>query len=62
MLKVGSEKELLELSERAKRTLPAALIKDAGRTQIEQGSVTCVGIGPAPENEIDKFTKDLKLL
>ncbi len=62
VVKVGSEKELLELFERVRKILPAALIKDAGRTQIEKGSATCVGIGPAPENEIDKFTKDLKLL
>ncbi|HLC80007.1 MAG TPA: peptidyl-tRNA hydrolase Pth2 [archaeon] len=62
VLKVNSKKELLELFERAKRQIPTALIKDAGKTQIEAGEPTCVGIGPAAENEIDKFTKDLKLL
>ena len=38
------------------------MITDAGRTQIEPGSQTCVGIGPAPESEIDKVTGGLKML
>ncbi len=62
VLKVQSEKELLELFMAAKRELPCALIKDAGLTQIESGSATAVGIGPAEESKIDKFTKELKLL
>ena len=62
VLKIGSEKELLELFEKAKKKLPCALIVDAGRTQIESGSKTCLGIGPAPEEKIDEFTKKLKLL
>jgi len=62
VLKVQSEKELLELFMRAKRELPCALIKDAGLTQIESGTATAVGIGPAEESKIDKFTKGLKLL
>lgn len=62
VVKVNSRKELLELFERTKKVLPAALIKDAGKTQVEPGEPTCIGIGPAPEAEINKFTKDLKLL
>ena len=62
VLKVKSKEELIDLFQRAKRTLPTALIKDAGHTQIEPGSETCIAIGPAPEAEINKFTKDLKLL
>src|SRR3989344_3336200 len=62
VVKVDSRSELLELFESARKILPAALIKDAGLTQIEAGEPTCVGIGPAPQNEIDKFTKGLKLL
>ena len=45
-----------------KKILPCALIKDAGRTQIEPGTITALGIGPALESDIDKYTKDLKLL
>ena len=62
VLKVDSEKELLELFENSKKTLPAALIKDAGHTQVEEGTITCMAIGPGPEAEINKFTKGMKLL
>lgn len=62
VLKAPGKKELLDIFMKAKRTLPAALIKDAGRTQIEAGEETCVAIGPAPAPEINKIVKDLKLL
>ncbi|MDD5148817.1 MAG: peptidyl-tRNA hydrolase Pth2 [Candidatus ainarchaeum sp.] len=62
VLKVSSKKELLELFERLKKKFPVALIKDAGRTQVEPGEATCIGIGPVEEKEIDLFVKDLKLL
>ena len=62
VLKVQSKQELVELFERVKGVLPAALIKDAGKTQIAPGEITAVGIGPAPEVEIDKFTNELDLL
>jgi PTH2 family peptidyl-tRNA hydrolase len=42
--------------------LPWSEVIDAGHTQIEPGTVTCISIGPAPEEMIDKITKDLKLL
>lgn len=58
-----NEEMLLQVYADAKKAnLPAALIRDAGRTQIPPGTLTCVGIGPAPEEDIDKITKDLKLL
>ena len=62
VLKVNSEKELLELFMQIKKIIPTALIRDAGRTQVEPGSITCIGIGPAKEEEINKFTGKLKLL
>lgn len=62
VVRADSEKEILELFEKAKRTMPCALIKDAGRTQIQAGSITALAIGPWPEQEIDKLTKPLKLL
>ena len=62
VVKIEGDAELLGLFERVKNILPCALIRDAGRTQIEEGSLTCLGIGPAPEPEINKFTKELKLL
>jgi len=62
VLKVGSEKELLELFERMKQEIPCALIRDAGHTQIEPGTITCFGAGPADEELIDKYAKGLRLL
>jgi PTH2 family peptidyl-tRNA hydrolase len=62
VLKVSSEKELLELFVTLKRKFPTVLIRDAGRTQIESGSPTCIGIGPVPEHEIDYYIGHLKLL
>lgn len=41
--------------------LIAALIRDAGRTQIAAGSITVLGIGPGPCKEIDRITGGLKL-
>ncbi len=63
VLKVGSESELDELYKMARRAkLPAALVADRGLTQVEPGTVTCLGIGPAPDTEIDVVTGKLKLL
>lgn len=63
VLKAYSDRELVELFEKAKRKkLPCALIRDAGRTQIPAGSITACAIGPALEEEIDEITGQLKLL
>ncbi len=62
VLKVSGEKELVEIFMSAKRAkIPAALIRDAGKTQLEPGTTTCVGIGPAEDEEIDKVCGKLKL-
>jgi len=62
-LKVPSEKELSELEDAADDLgLPHALIADRGLTEIPEGTVTCIGIGPAPVNLIDRLTGKLKLL
>jgi PTH2 family peptidyl-tRNA hydrolase len=42
--------------------LPYSEVTDAGHTQIAPGTVTCISIGPAPEEQIDRITGDLKLL
>lgn len=63
VLKVSSERELMELYSVIKSTaLPCSLITDAGHTQIEPSTRTCLGIGPGSDEEIDRLTGDLKLL
>ena len=63
VVKVKDEKELIELESQAKILgLPTALIVDRGLTEIPPGTVTCLGIGPAPAEQIDKITGKLPLL
>jgi len=62
VLKVESLDELLKLYETLKKELPAELIKDAGHTQVEPGTITVMGVGPCPEAKIDKYLGHLKLL
>ncbi|RLE62938.1 MAG: peptidyl-tRNA hydrolase [Thermoprotei archaeon] len=63
VLKVKSEEELIEIYTRAKNAdLPVSLITDMGLTEIPPGTRTAVGIGPAPEELIDRITGHLKLL
>lgn len=59
---VKDERELVDLFEKIKKEIPAALIKDAGHTQVAPGTITAVGIGPWNEKKIDEFTGKLKLL
>ncbi len=63
VLKVSSLGELEELESLCYRLrLPCALVRDAGHTEIEPGTMTCLGIGPAEEDKIDKVTGSLKPL
>ena len=62
VLKAAGEPELLALFDRMKREIPCALIRDAGHTQVEPGSITCFAAGPARDEEIDRHTKGMKLL
>ncbi|MHA1590259.1 MAG: peptidyl-tRNA hydrolase Pth2 [Candidatus Njordarchaeales archaeon] len=63
VVKVKSLEELLKVYNQAKKlSLPCVLIRDAGLTVVPPGTVTCVGIGPAPAELVDKVTKRLKLL
>jgi len=61
-VKAKSEEELLRLIQKAKTLhLPYALICDRGLTELPPNTITCVGIGPAPSNQIDKITGNLPL-
>jgi PTH2 family peptidyl-tRNA hydrolase len=63
VVKVTSLDELEKIKKHAiSLDLPWSEVTDAGHTQIAPGTVTCISIGPAPEETVDKVTKDLKLL
>jgi len=61
---VNSEKELTEIYQKAADAgLPCSLIKDAGLTEFGGvPTLTCCGIGPAPEDQVDQITGELPLL
>ncbi len=63
VLKVANLEEMIRYKNEANSCgLYTTMICDAGRTQIDPGTYTCVGIGPAPCSELDKVTGDLKML
>jgi len=63
VVKVGGERELLELYAKAKdKRLPVAMVRDAGLTEIPPGTLTAVAIGPCPSELVDELTGGLKLL
>jgi PTH2 family peptidyl-tRNA hydrolase len=61
---IDSEEGLLDIESKAKEAgLPVALITDAGRTEFDGvPTKTCLAIGPAKSEDIDKITGNLKLL
>ncbi len=61
--KVDGLKDIHKLGESADHLgIPNVVIEDAGLTQLAPGTVTCIGIGPAPVEFIDKITGKLPLL
>lgn len=62
VLRADSANALTELAEEAGRAgIPFALIRDAGRTELEPGTLTALGIGPASTAQIDRITGELPL-
>lgn len=63
VLKVSGMDELSEIVRKLEKSnLNYFLVKDAGLTQLESGTVTALGIGPAKSIDLDEITGDLKLL
>jgi PTH2 family peptidyl-tRNA hydrolase len=42
--------------------IPACLVHDAGRTVVSAGTITCLGLGPAPAAIVDGLTGELSLV
>ena len=62
VLKASGEDELFALADRAEREgIPNAIVRDAGHTQLEPGTVTALAVGPADEEVVDRVTGDLSL-
>jgi len=62
VLKADGEETLFRLADEAERRgLPNAIVRDAGHTQLEPGTVTCLAVGPGDDDEVDRVTGDLSL-
>jgi PTH2 family peptidyl-tRNA hydrolase len=63
VVKVPRLSDLYEVKCRAEDLgLVTSLITDAGMTEIPPNTVTCLGIGPGPEDTLDRVTGHLKLV
>jgi PTH2 family peptidyl-tRNA hydrolase len=63
VLQAGAESDIFELAESAgAKGLPHAVIRDAGHTELEPGTVTALGVGPASDAAVDGVTGSLSLL
>ena len=63
VLKVADMRELKKYIQLVRaKGIQHAIITDAARTFFKRPTVTCLGIGPAEEGEVDQITKELKLV
>jgi len=63
VLKVKDEKELLDFAGKFEEAgMVTSLIVDAGLTTVKPGTLTCMGVGPAPCEKIDKISGQLKMV
>lgn len=44
------------------RKIPSIMISDAGRTQVEPGTQTVLGIGPEISEKLNKITGEFRLM
>ncbi len=62
VVKGGGEGDLIQIYAKCREEgLPCSMVRDAGRTELEPGTLTAVGVGPAPSSLVDKVTGHLGL-
>lgn len=62
-VKGDSEAHIKELYEKAKAAgVPCSLILDAGLTEFQEPTYTCIAVGPGWSEDVDKITGGLSLL
>jgi PTH2 family peptidyl-tRNA hydrolase len=62
VVKGDSESQLFALADKAETEgIPYAIVRDAGHTQLEPGTVTALAVGPARDDTVDRVTGDLSL-
>ncbi|WAC05831.1 MAG: peptidyl-tRNA hydrolase Pth2 [Methanoregula sp.] len=63
VLRADNERTLHELKVIAERAgISSSLIQDAGMTEIPQGTITALGLGPAKSEDLDRISGNLSLL
>lgn len=63
VVRVPGVKEIFELKKSAEQMdIVTYVVADAGLTEVEPGTITCIGIGPDKESLLEPFTGVLKLM
>jgi len=63
VVKISTENEMINLKEKADEiNIPNYIVRDAGRTEVDPGTLTVCAFGPGRNSEIDKITGNLDLL
>lgn len=62
VVKGGGEEDLLRIyNQCVEKRLPCSIVRDAGKTELEPGTLTAVCLGPAPSRIVDQITGGLSL-
>lgn len=62
VLKASTERLKSLESEFEDRSITSVTVRDAGRTEVEPGTLTCIAAGPEKESRLDSVTGELKLI
>lgn len=61
VVRCGDDTTLRELKDRCVELgLPCYLVRDAGHTVVEPGTLTALGVGPGSENRVNRVTGGLE--